>query len=524
VQGSVNPSAFPVSASTPASGTSQVPSPAQAGQAATAKTARAKAPKLTLPTSQQFATLEGSAKAPVVAVQDGRVVALGRSTQLGHYVVLEDAYGDFFTYAGLGSVATRYRLPDTHLPANTAPTAAAAASQTAAGPTPSQAASAGSQQPQTLQAKASASSKPVAPPAPEPEEEATSATAGPGKVLMFAHPGNPDARIAAARFRRPAPKPAYPKGWGPLQVGSVVSQGVTLGTSTASANGTTGSLRFAIRPAGDSAAVDPRPLLQNWEQLQHALHPQGAKGSSGLVGATASDVFLLTKEELERAALADPGIELPSCARHEVITGRVDSRVLALLLFLSRNGLTPSVSAIRCAPASSAPQTRSPLAQGEGVDISKISGVPIAEHQGAGTITDLTIRTLLTLQGRFAPHSIVSLMRYPGAPTTDAKPDHASYVGIDFLPEKPTLAGQAATAAAAHSAGAGATAPSPFAVSLGLGAAGSSSRPSLSTSQWNQLLSRIGALQQPTVPTKPSASAIQDQQASAGKPSQGSHH
>jgi hypothetical protein len=534
LQNSVDPSAFPAATSTATGGASSVPNPAQAGQSAStanaagahahdARTKQSAKPKNTLPSPQQFVLLEGTANAPVVAVQDGRIVALGHSAKLGNYVALEDVYGDVFTYAQLGSIASRYRLP-THTAPSDVPTAAAAASQTAAGPTPSQPASAGSQ-PQTLKGTAATNTQaPAAPAAGASEEASSSAPASSGKVLMFAHPDNPDARAAAARFGTPT-QTKYPKGWGPLRVGSVVSQGVTLGTAAAVAsNARAGSLRFAIRPAGDSAAVDPRPILENWGQLQHALHPQGAKGSSGLVGATASDVFLLTASELERAVLADPGIELPACARHEVLAGRVDSRVLALVLFLSRNGLKPTVSDIRCPTTGSSAQQHSAIQQGEGVDISKISGVPIAEHQGAGTITDLTIRTLLTLQGRFAPHSIVSLMRYPGAPTTQAQSDHSSHIGIDFLPAHASLSRQAAAAAAAHSAGPGATAPSPFAVSLGLGAAGS---PSVSASQWNQLLTRINGLQQPKVPTKPSSSAIRDPQstaaqASAGKRTQGS--
>ena len=527
VQSSVDPSAFPAGPSTATANATQVPTPSQAAHAATAgakshaPTHSASTPKNKLPAPNQFVELEAATNAPVVAVQNGRVIALGHSSKLGNYIALEDVYGDVFTYAGLGSVATRYRISATNTGALAA-TAITAASQTAAGPTPSEPASAGSQPPQTLKAKTSAATKPNAASAPVSEEE-SAAGSSTGKVLMFAHPSNnPDARAVAARLGGHSTR--YPKGWAALRVGAVVSQGVTLGSASAPAGSHNGLLRFAIRPAGDSNPVDPRPVLANWDQLQHALHPQGAKGNSGLVGATASDVFLLSQSELERAVLADPGIELPTCARHEVAGGHVDGRVLSLLLFLSRSGLKPTVSAVRCASptAAAAASARSALEKGEGVDVSKINGVAIAEHQGAGTITDLTIRSLLTLQGRFAPHSIISLMRYPGAPTTQARPDHADYIGIGFLPVHPTLPGQGASAAAAHSAGPGATAPSPFAVSLGLGAAGNTS--GLSSAQWNQLLSRIGSLPQPKVSTKPSSTAIRDPKSTANQPSNGSHH
>ena len=59
----------------------------------------------------QLSELVGRRDAPVVAVEDGRVVGLGKSRKLGRYVVLRDTYGDVFTYAGLGSIAPDYRLP-----------------------------------------------------------------------------------------------------------------------------------------------------------------------------------------------------------------------------------------------------------------------------------------------------------------------------------------------------------------------------------------------------------------------------
>ena len=55
--------------------------------------------------------LLGTPGAAVVAVQSGRVVHLGHSHALGRYLVLRDVYGDIFTYAGLGSIAPRYRRP-----------------------------------------------------------------------------------------------------------------------------------------------------------------------------------------------------------------------------------------------------------------------------------------------------------------------------------------------------------------------------------------------------------------------------
>ena len=49
--------------------------------------------------------------ASVVAVNDGTIAKLGHNKQLGKYVVLQDDYGNRFTYAGLGSVSKVYAVP-----------------------------------------------------------------------------------------------------------------------------------------------------------------------------------------------------------------------------------------------------------------------------------------------------------------------------------------------------------------------------------------------------------------------------
>ena len=286
-----------------------------------------------------------------------------------------------------------------------------------------------------------------------------------------------------------------------LRAGAVVSQGTVLGRVRTPAHARHGHLRFAIRPGGDQSTIDPRPILQNWAQLGAALHPQGVTGDTNLLGATASGVFLMSKDELERTVLSDPGIDIYACGRQDIASGTIDKRVLAVLAFLSRIGLKPTVTALRCGHSE---MTVSGLVSehytGDAVDISAINATPIADHQGAGTITDLTIRALLTLQGEFVPHQIISLMQYPGAPNTLAMAEHWNHVHVGFRPVAADLALTPATAAkAAHSAGTGKAAPAPIVL------------PSdLSSTQWNQLVTRIGALPAPKVAAKPSSAAIKD--------------
>src|SRR3954468_4824362 len=48
---------------------------------------------------------------PVIAVQDGRIVDMGQSDLLGKFLKLRDAYGNTYTYAHLGRLATQIPVP-----------------------------------------------------------------------------------------------------------------------------------------------------------------------------------------------------------------------------------------------------------------------------------------------------------------------------------------------------------------------------------------------------------------------------
>jgi membrane-bound lytic murein transglycosylase B len=470
-------------------GSVPAPAPAVAADAASATAAATGSAATTADAAPQFVELLSAPKASVVAVQDGRVLGLGRSHRLGKYVILRDIYGDVFTYAGLGSIAPSYRLPKV-------PSAAlvAAAKSQAAG-------AAGSDSPLTLHvqrshARTTSSQNSI------PAGSAESVPAATGKVRLFAHPGNPDALAAAARVTTTTPAKGSGKGLA-LQRGSLVAEGTVLGHVLVPKGAKDGHLRFSVQPAGDSGSIDPRPVLANWKELDEALHPQGAKAQSALLGATASDVFLLSKSQLELAVLSDPDIELDARARHEVSSGAIDRRVLAVLAFLSRSGLKPTVQALHRGPRLSTAAGRVADAEtGGAVEISAVNGIPIAGHEGAGSITDSTIRTLLTLQGEFVPSQIVSLMKYPAAANTFATTAHADAIQIDFQPTAAALASTPKTVAKAARAAAKAAA-SPL-------VAGGAS---LSLTQWNELLTRVGAIPAPKLAAKPTSAAIRDPQA-----------
>ncbi len=447
-------------------GSQAAPSPASAADGAGGRQQSAKLVELT-----------SQARAKVVAVQDGRVVKIGSSHKLGSYVELEDVYGDLFTYSGLGSIAHSFQPSKAQLAAE------ALASRSDA---PSSRSGSGAQ--------ASADSQ-------------SSAGVVSGKVRMFAHPGNPDALLARSRSNPPRGSRRA------LRSGTLVPQGTVLGTVDTPAGDKDGHLRFAIKPAGDASTIDPSAILSSWNELDTALHPQGASASTSLMGATASDVLVLSKSQLEREVLFDPGITMSGCSRQQVASGQIDKRALAVLAFLSRSGLKPTVGTLSCGAGAYA--TSGYVAaghDGDAIAIVAINGVPIAGHQGAGSITDTTIRTLLTLQGEFFPAAIVSLMRYPGAPTTHARADHGDYLEIVYA-RSSGRPRSARAGAAAHAASAAKSSSSAPASAMG----------GLNATQWEQLIARVAALPVPNVRTKPSPAAIADPKkiSPASKSSQG---
>ncbi len=504
--------ALPAETASSSTATPAASPPASAGASAARPPRRPDRPRRPSPTAAaashlahaapkiQLVELTSSPDASVVAVQDGRITQIGESRALGRFVVLRDVYGDVFTYAGLGSIAPSYAAAKSGAPSGTSAAIQAASTRD---PVPSKPATAGTQTPVTLQVKT---------PAPQnhggggrasiPTSEAV--PAGMGRKRLFAHPGNPDARaasaVASARMVR-REKAAQRL---PLRKGAIVSSGTVLGKVSTGQGAHAGHLRFAIRPSGDSSYIDPGPVLANWAQLQKALHPQGARSGDPLLGATASDVFLLSKSQLQRTVLSDPGISVYACGRQDIASGAIDKRVLALLAFLSRSGLKPTVSALRCGQSQySASGAPSPQYRGDAVEITAINGVPLAHHQGPGTITDLTIRALLTLPGEFVPHEIVSLMQYPAAASTKAESSHWNRIELVFEPASaPTAVSAVASGSAAHSAGKGRTAPAPVVTTS-----------FLSPVQWTQLVSRIAAIPSPKIATKPTSSAIPDHKA-----------
>src|SRR4051794_28168392 len=111
--------------------------------------------------------------APVVAVQDGVIKNMGTSKKLGRFVVLQDVYGNQYTYSQLGSLARVYPVPKNSLkPSKT--TLAALPANGGGATTPST---------PTPAAPPPAVTPPVTPKLPKPTEPATAGLQNPSSSV-----------------------------------------------------------------------------------------------------------------------------------------------------------------------------------------------------------------------------------------------------------------------------------------------------------------------------------------------------
>jgi len=459
--------------------------------------------------SSQGTAIYAKQNSPVIAVNDGRVVKIGQSQQLGRYLELQDATGNIYTYANLGSIPALYPVP------KPVRVSAASIAKTLApgGPAPSQPATAGTQQapapPSTAtaskEAKTSSISLPVTPAAagqPAAASGAAPAISTPMvKERLFADPSRPASYAAGGQQQIASAAPQISSFSNyfsdvlhlaknqytlePLVPGAVVVAGTILGRLGAGTPANASHLEFMIQPAGKSAPyIDPKPILDGWKLLE-ATAVYRAAGVDPFFGPKAKNpmigqVLLMSKEQLQSRVLQDPNVQIYACGRRDIQSGAIDRRILAVIEFLSASGLKPDISGLKCGNTPTGGDGIDPAgATGASVDISAINDIPIKGHQGAGSIADVTVRRLLTLQGAMQPDEIVSTMSYKGQSTAIALSDHANRIQVTYT----DLYGANQKLAEA---------------------AGSILQPG----QWTKLINRLSQIHEPIVPIAPSQYAI----------------
>ena len=400
-------------------------------------------------------------RAPVIAVADGRVVAVGDDAALGKFVTIEDSYGNRFTYSGLGGVERVYpvlkpqvqsavriarELAPALAPRTPAPATAVGATASA---TTSSGSSAESDRHGPRQSGYGATSTTTQAPALAPAALA--------KERLFADPLRPASYAAGGWLQLQVKILSYAIGTA-LQIGAegpsdYFSEPVRLRTSdftlAALRPGTTvvagtvlghvgsghrrpAGIAFQTRPAGASSPIDPVPIIAEWELLgrltagRAALVGAGETGAYGTRNVSLGQLLLASKPALERAVLSDSRVTILGCGRRDIHAGRVDRRVLAVIEYLSYTGFAPSITGLVCGePAGSGGQL------GTVADISELDGKAVAGNQRDGGVVDVAIRALLQLEGVLRPQRIVSTRRYASQSVTTALPD-AKRLEIDF--------------------------------------------------------------------------------------------
>jgi murein DD-endopeptidase MepM/ murein hydrolase activator NlpD len=432
--------------------------------------------------------------APVVAVNDGRIVAIGSNDRLGRYVKLQDVYGNTYTYGHLERVAKRFPAPK----AQPGSSSGERESQPAPDAAPKQAAS------DTSRPATKAPARKLAERAAPEGRKAPAKTAAPVKQRLFANPARPNASAAGGAqqvFERTGVidgvetfKGYYSRVLGldrkdvqlkRLRPGARVVAGTILGR-LGKLDARAAYLQFEIRPAGRGAPrVDPKPILDGWKLLESTAIYR-ANGKNPFFGADAANpsigqILLMSKEALAQRVLTNPQIDIYPCGRQDIRAGQIDRRVLATLEFLAASGLRPTVTALKCGHSYLTTSGNvSEHSTGTAVDIGAINGIRIQPStQGKGSITEMTIQRLLTLQGTMKPHQIISLMQFPGTDNTFAMGDHDDHIHVGFRPFYGVNSKEARQVNAI-----------------------------LKPKQWIKLINRLGEIDNPTVRQRPSKYAV----------------
>jgi hypothetical protein len=413
-----------------------------------------------------------SLDAPVVAVNDGVIRKMGQSKELGKFIVLQDAYGNRYTYSQLGSISQMHPVPRERKLGSGA--------FKLEGPRKDAS-------PKTPATAGDNSGRRAAPASNPPRSDPGGALSARQRLFAFPErPGNadqasPSGQSAPLTSGETAqdnqtfqfdPKTMQLK---PLKIGSRVVGGSEIGRIGKSQAGPP-RLNFAIRPAGRGAPnIDPKPILDGWKLLETtAIYRANDKNPFGS-DPTVGQVLLESKAALMQRVLADPKLSIYSCGRNDVQTGQIDRRVLAVLEYLVAKGYRLTITSLKCGHSyMTASGNVSAHSYGSAVDIAAVNGIPITGHQGPGSITEAVIKDLLLLQGAMRPAQIISLMDL--GPPTFILPDHYNHIHVGYT----------------------------FSTSGNLSQLGEMLKPE----QWQRLIQRLGEIPNPKVPAKPSAAAV----------------
>src|SRR3954454_19138208 len=422
-----------------------------------------------------------SLNAPVVAVNDGVIKKMGDSAELGKFIILQDAYGNRYTYGHLGEIAKVHPVPrqddlsakdfQLQTPSDSAPNSPATA-----GDNSGKDGSAKAAQPASARAAPSnaenSRQRLFALPQRAGNAGQPSVTGQLDQLLSRSVPGYETFKSALSSSVQFDSKTMQLK---PLKVGSKVTGGTVIG-HVGQPDAQPPHLNFAIRPAGRGApTIDPKPILDGWKLLETTAIYRAADKNPFSDNPTVGQILLMSKAALEQRVLNDPALSIYACGRQNIQNGEIDRRVLAVMEYLVAKGYRLTITSLKCGHSYlTAGGNVSAHSYGSAVDIAAVNGIPIAGHQGQGTITEAVIKDLLLLQGAMRPAQIISLMDL--GPPTFILPDHWNHIHVGYT----------------------------FTTGNSIKELGQILKPD----QWQRLIQRLGQIPNPKVPAKPSAASL----------------
>ena len=302
----------------------------------------------------------------MIAVNDGKIVRIGQTPQLGRYVELQDATGNIYTYAHLGSISKRYPVPKPvkvtakqiaqgaarsrrprrrpprrpagrRLPGPSAerPTVSKAAIKPHRARRPAVTGRAAATRPRTPRgghrrrrlASTAASSATGGPGSAAGQSDAATVTAPMVKERLFANPNRPASYAAGGnlQLKNSAQQITNFRNYfsdtlhlaknqytlQPLKEGAIVVAGTILGRIGGPSQGVSSHLYFMIQPAGKNAPyIDPKPILDGWKLLE-ATAVYRAAGVDPFFGPGAKNpsvgqVLLMSKQQLDHPRAGRP--------------------------------------------------------------------------------------------------------------------------------------------------------------------------------------------------------------------------
>jgi len=178
-----------------------------------------------------------------------------------------------------------------------------------------------------------------------------------------------------------------------------------------------GAWARVVAYSGDSRFADKATALARYDR---------AVGLDALVnGLEASKAAIASK------VLSDPNISIYQGGRNDIVSNKIDVRVLAMIAYLRESFGSVTVSCLLSGHRLYArPCVISAHIYGRAADISAVGGVPIQGHQQPGGITERTVRAILLLPEEVMPRQVISLLGLGGPSFPLA--DHYNHIHVGY--------------------------------------------------------------------------------------------